>query len=58
MGSILGNIMESCNDCIFREHKTHVIELENRLFNAETEIKKHISVKIKQFKTLQSNYCD
>jgi hypothetical protein len=58
MGSILCNIMESCNDCMFRGHKTHVIGLENRLFNAETEIKKHISVKIEQFKTLQSSCCN
>lgn len=35
MGETLSNFIESCDECLYRKHKTHLSELENRIYMAE-----------------------
>lgn len=58
MGNIFSNLMESCDDCIYREHKTHIRSLEDRLCQTEEKFKQHIALNFKQMQSMRHTCCD
>jgi hypothetical protein len=58
MGEILSNFIESCDECLYRKHKTHLSELENRIYMAEEKIKHQFINKYKNLQTMRQACCD